>query len=169
MPCHTFSSARTGDGNNTGPRHLRSDDPQKVKQPLPNLTQKEKDKVKYTNKLYQAMICLIESCIRYKVPWYIENPRSSKLWLMPEVRKYIKHPDMTTACSACPTKKHHSCFLATIIFSLQEQCAANPTRRSAPGLGKFTKHWLANKRVRKGSEHHMQQNILLSFATIGRR
>ena len=93
MPCHTFSSARTGDGNNTGPRHLRSDDPQKVKQPLPYLTQKEKGKVKDANKLYQAMVCLIESCIRYKVPWYIENPRSSKLWLMPEIGKFIKHPD----------------------------------------------------------------------------
>ncbi len=93
MPCHTFSSARTGDGNNTGPRHLRSDDPQKVKQPLPYLTQKEKDKVKDANKLYQAMICIVECCIRHKAQCYIENPRSSKSWLMPEIRKYIKHPD----------------------------------------------------------------------------
>ena len=97
MPCNTFSPARAGDGKKTGPRHLRSDDPNKVKQPLPYLTQNEKDKVKYANKLYQAMICLIESCIHYKVPWYIGNPRSSKLLLMPEIGKYIKHPD-TTLC-----------------------------------------------------------------------
>ncbi len=73
----------------TGPRHLRSNGPQNVKQPLPYLTQKEKEEVKDANKLYHAMICLIESCIRYKVPWYVENPRSSKSWLMPEIHKYI--------------------------------------------------------------------------------
>ena len=31
MPCNTFSSARAGDGKKTGPRDLRSDDPDKVK------------------------------------------------------------------------------------------------------------------------------------------
>ena len=86
MACHAV-------GKKAGPRHLRSSDPNKVKYPLPHLTQNENDKVKDANKLYHVMICLIDSCIHYRVPWYIQNQGSSKLWSMPEVRKHIKGPN----------------------------------------------------------------------------
>lgn len=78
MPCTTFSVARRHDG--VGPPPLRSD-----AQPmgLDFLRPHDKKKLKEGNALllftYELALC----CMRYGVPWAIENPASSRCWLTP--------------------------------------------------------------------------------------
>ena len=57
---------------------------------------------------------LIECCIRCKVRRYIANPRSSKSWLMPEIRnlRTTSHSGLSssiTPCSSCSSGLAHRC------------------------------------------------------------
>lgn len=86
MPCTTFSVARRHDG--VGPPPLRSD-----AQPmgLDFLRPHDKKKLKEGNALLLFTYDLALCCMRYGVPWAIENPASSRCWLTPVFKKLAKH------------------------------------------------------------------------------
>ena len=85
FPCNTLSRAR-GYGN--GPPAIRSDI---FPLGLPNLSDADQAKVDKANYLAYRMCCIIRSCHRCGVPWAIENPGYSRLWLLPRIRRLIDH------------------------------------------------------------------------------
>ena len=87
-PCGTFSSARRDDG---GPLALRGTNPKDV-WGLPHLVGKEPARVNSANKLLLRMNELMKYCESNGVPFYLENPQRSKLWMHPIVKKWINHP-----------------------------------------------------------------------------
>ena len=36
---------------------------------------------------------LMKICENSGVPWYLENPQRSKLWMHPIIRKWVRHPE----------------------------------------------------------------------------
>ena len=89
FPCGTFSSARRNDG---GPPPLRGINSKDI-WGLPHLEGKEKARVQSANKLLLRMHELMRLCERQKVPFYLENPQRSKLWMHPLIKKWIRHND----------------------------------------------------------------------------
>ena len=87
FPCGTFSSARRNDG---GPKALRGTNPKDI-WGLPHLEGKERARVNSANKLVLRMNELMKLCERSNVPFYIENPQSSKLWMHPIIKKWVSN------------------------------------------------------------------------------
>ena len=58
---------------------------------LPHLVGKERARVNSANKLSLRINELMEHCQSQDVPFYLENPASSKLWGHPIIRKWIQH------------------------------------------------------------------------------
>ena len=58
---------------------------------LPHLAGRELARVRSANKLLLRMNELMKDCERSNVPFYLENPQSSRVWLHPIVRKWVKH------------------------------------------------------------------------------
>ena len=52
---------------------------------------KERARVKSANKLLLRMHELMKLCVSHNVPFYLENPKSSKLWMHPIIRKWVQH------------------------------------------------------------------------------
>ena len=82
-PCGTFSSARRHDG---GPPPLRGTNSKDI-WGLPELQGKERARVNSANKLLLRMNELMKHCESNSVPFYLENPQTSKLWMHPLIRK----------------------------------------------------------------------------------
>ena len=92
FPCGTFSSARRHDGKGAPP--LRGNCPRTLKG-LPNRKPKARAGVLSANKLLVYLYELCSLCMKHKVPFYMENPRSSKVWKWPTVRKRLRHSQTT--------------------------------------------------------------------------
>ena len=86
-PCGTFSSARRNDG---GPGALRGTNSKDI-WGLPHLVGKERGRVDSANKLLLRMNELMKLCEVSNVPFYLENPQSSKLWMHPIIKKWVRH------------------------------------------------------------------------------
>jgi hypothetical protein len=83
-PCTSFSAARKHDG--LGPAPLRDDDHPAG---LPNLSRSDQEKVNLGNRLLDVSINIMQTCVDLKIPCILENPASSRLWLMPKLRAFI--------------------------------------------------------------------------------
>ncbi len=86
MPCGTFSTARDHvktDGSE--PRRIRGTTPETVLKPEKYCTSNERSHVINGNRVLYRMLDIIRLCIAEKVPWYIENPRRSRLWMVPQI------------------------------------------------------------------------------------
>ena len=92
FPCGTFSSARRHDG---GPPPLRGFNSKDING-LPGLKGKDLARVQSANRLLNRMMELMKDCERRFLPFYLENPLRSKLWLHPLVRKWVQHKDTNT-------------------------------------------------------------------------
>ena len=89
IPCGSFSRARRGrKGGGGWPPPLRGDSPPDIFG-LPDLSEKDQQRVLIGNRLANEMCVLIKLCIRCKVPVVIENPSSSRLFLFPALRKLM--------------------------------------------------------------------------------
>eukprot|EP00435_Cladocopium_sp_Y103_P052871 s482_g16.t1 len=77
IPCGTSSRAREIEIPG-GPKPLRSDD---FPEGLPNLSDKEQQRVNQANLVYEAACRLILVCIECKVRWTLEQPQRSLFWL----------------------------------------------------------------------------------------
>lgn len=83
-PCTTWSRARKEDG---GPRPLR-DDHQGL-YGLGHLTPAEQSKIDEGNALLRVSEELISLCIELSIPWALENPWTSRIWLTKQLQQWI--------------------------------------------------------------------------------
>lgn len=81
-PCNSFSRARDIPG--TGPGPLRSDS---HIYGLPHLTGKDLLKVRIGNRMARFSIGILQLCDSMHVPAAMENPHTSRLWLLPGVQQ----------------------------------------------------------------------------------
>ena len=58
---------------------------------LPHLSGRELARARSANKLLLRMNGLMKDCGSNNVPFYMENPKSSKLWMHPIIRKWIQN------------------------------------------------------------------------------
>ncbi|CAK0821388.1 unnamed protein product, partial [Prorocentrum cordatum] len=80
LDCKTRSRARKNDGR--GPPPLRDD---ANLHGLPLLAAADAEKVMIANRLLANVLRLLAAAIEARIPFSLENPRSSRLWLVPEL------------------------------------------------------------------------------------
>ena len=85
LDCKTWSRARKNDGR--GPPPLRDDT---NVYGLPLLAAADTEKVRIANRMLANVLRLLAAAIEAGVPFSIENPRSSRLWLVPELLDYAR-------------------------------------------------------------------------------
>ena len=86
-PCTSWSRARRYDGRGPGP--LRDDAAHLWG--LPGLSSADAQKVAQGNRLLEVSVQVVHACISAHVPWSLENPASSRLWLTPQIAAIQKH------------------------------------------------------------------------------
>ena len=84
LPCNSFTRARD---NPPGPPPLRSN--QHVLG-LPNLSPKDQIKVDIGNCLMKFAVLVLNISLLLHVPMTLENPRTSRLWLCPQIQKLLR-------------------------------------------------------------------------------
>lgn len=84
-PCTSWSRARKHDG---GPPPLRDDDDNLVSG-FPHLNTRDKAKVAEGNQLLQVSVDIIALATELSIRWVMENPFSSRLWLVPSVKLLV--------------------------------------------------------------------------------
>ena len=89
LPCGTFSRARRFGG--VGPGPLRGDSPTTV-WGLPGLKGKDLARVKAANRLVRRTCALCRLCKQCEVSFYIENPQTSRLWLLKPIQELCGFP-----------------------------------------------------------------------------
>ncbi|CAK0798705.1 unnamed protein product, partial [Prorocentrum cordatum] len=80
LDCKTWSRARKNDGR--GPPPLRDD---ANVYGLPRLAAADAEKVRIASRLLANVLRLLAAAVEAGVPFSLENPRSSRLWLVPEL------------------------------------------------------------------------------------
>lgn len=85
--CKTWSRARHGPfGSSWGPlrtnHHIYG---------LPGLSAVDRHKLLIGNRTMRVTARIIDLCIQYKVPCYLENPAGSMIWLAPPIAKHCNH------------------------------------------------------------------------------
>ncbi|CAK0814978.1 unnamed protein product [Prorocentrum cordatum] len=80
LDCKTWSRARKNDGR--GPSPLRDD---ANLHGLPLLAAADAEKVRIANRLLANVLRLLAAAVEAGVPFSLENPRSSRLWLVPKL------------------------------------------------------------------------------------
>ena len=88
-PCTSWSRARRNDGK--GPPPLRSDE-----QPwgLPDLSDKDQARVKKGNNHLLFSLRVFRLCHRMGIPVTIENPSTSRMWLVKQMKRLMALPDV---------------------------------------------------------------------------
>ena len=96
ITCASFSRARRGKPGGRGwPPPLRGDSADLV-WGLPNLSPKDKDRVAQGNRLALQLVCYVKLCIKFGVPIVIENPETSRLWILPPFLKLLEQANVIT-------------------------------------------------------------------------
>lgn len=85
MPCTKFSRARKHDGLGPGP--LRDDT---CLWGLPGLSSYDRHKVSDGNALFFFTLRVLQMCVQYHIPFVLENPLSSMVWLLPPLHKFVE-------------------------------------------------------------------------------
>eukprot|EP00438_Fugacium_kawagutii_P003851 Skav230672 [mRNA] locus=scaffold2185:329965:335309:- [translate_table: standard] len=103
-PCHSFSRARDRPG---GPPRLRSD---QHPMGLTGLRDCDQRKVTEGNKLMRFSTSVLLAAIQLHIPFTLENPRNSRLWLCGSVRNVMRRRattqvDVTFCAFGTPWKK----------------------------------------------------------------
>ena len=81
-PCTSWSRVRRNDGRGPGP--LRSD---QLLRGLPNLSEADQARVKTGNILADFSALIFETCEKMGIPVCLENPSTSRLWLLPRFKR----------------------------------------------------------------------------------
>ena len=100
LPCQTWSLARRFDGEGPGPLRNDSDFLWGFK----NLLQHDLEKVRIANDLFFRTLRLIKIANDHNVPWTLENPKTSRVWLVPQVRNLVEHGASFFAADFCQYK-----------------------------------------------------------------
>jgi hypothetical protein len=90
-PCTSFSMARRGPPPPARgpPPPLRS---RELPWGLPGLCEKDVERLRVGNLLARFTIRYALLCLEFKVPFMIENPLTSRLWVLPPMIKLLKQP-----------------------------------------------------------------------------
>ena len=126
-PCSSWSTSRRNDGNKAA-APLR--DPSNVLG-LPGLPPNDKRKVDEANKLVERTVMLALNCILQKVPFAIENPYHSPMWMVPGMKHIISLPGVTcTRVDFCQfgEKYHKKTKLVSYDFDIQSISKVCKTR-----------------------------------------
>ena len=84
-PCSSWSRARRADGKGPGP--LRSDT---QIYGLPGLSSSDQAKIRLGNSLMRFSASVAEICIDRHIPFCIENPWTSRIWLTRQFKSLLK-------------------------------------------------------------------------------
>lgn len=98
--CTSWSRARRGPPGSNFPRQLR-DDSAHLYIGMPGLAVDDKSLVDAENAMLEFSIRIIRICLKLGIRGYLENPRTSRLWLTGELRALIAEGAAFTA---------HACF-----------------------------------------------------------
>ena len=125
-PCGTCSRAREiplGPGG--GPKQLRSED---YPSGLPHLEGRDLERVQLANSLYSGLTKFLTKCTLQDIPWSVENPTSSYLWLIPCFANLIADTPCRfynyDTCAWGSTRKLQRSFLSTLpaMCGIQARC-----------------------------------------------
>ena len=89
IPCNTWSRARRAPIGSKMPQPLRGDDPDTIFG-LPELNEKDQEKVKRANNMLFGACKVIRKCLRLGTCGYLENPLSSRIWKTPQIRRLLQ-------------------------------------------------------------------------------
>ena len=89
IPCNTWSRARRAPQWSSMPSALRGDSPQTI-YGLPNLPAKDAAKVRNANRMLRGSVRCIKKCVQLKVPGYLENPLTSRIWKTKPIQALIR-------------------------------------------------------------------------------
>jgi len=87
IPCNTWSRARRGPPSSKLPRALRSD---AELWGLKGLSPRDEAKVRSANHMIKGCLRLVRAAIENNVGGYLENPLTSRLWLVPAIQSLVK-------------------------------------------------------------------------------
>ena len=68
---------------------------------MPNLSEKDKLRVLLGNQLAIRAAWLIEECIKRRIPVFLENPSTSRLWIFPPIQKLLSQCSQFTVFDHC--------------------------------------------------------------------
>ena len=91
LPCNTWSKAGHAPRHSRMPGPLRGDLLQDIFG-LPGLFEKDSLKVQSANCMYYGAIEVIRKYPRFKLPGYLENPLTPRLWKTPGIPKLLQSP-----------------------------------------------------------------------------
>ena len=111
-----------------GPKQLRSED---YPSGLPHLEGRDLERVQLANALYSGLTRFLTQCTLQDIPWSVENPTSSYLWLIPCFVNLIADTPCRfykyDTCAWGSTRKLHRSFLSTLpeMCGIQALCPGN--------------------------------------------
>jgi hypothetical protein len=135
LPCQSWTRARRDDGRGPGP--LRDDSDFLLG--LPNLSANDKHKVHTGNMLFFSTMRLIRECMKHNVPWILENPKTSRVWLNSQISHLVQKGARFAEAHYCQYKqpwKKATYFLSWRLPSLPttlKLCQPSMGRCSATG------------------------------------
>ena len=88
-PCTSWSRARRNDGR--GPPPLRSNE---ALWGLPGLSDQDQERVREGNALARFSLRVFDICHRFGIPVGLENPATSRLWLVPQMQRLLDQPNV---------------------------------------------------------------------------
>ena len=105
ISCASFTRARRAPPNSRMPKPLRGDSPNEI-YGLPDLCPKDEARVTLGNRQVRWAARVIRACIKHEIPVIVENPSSSRIWLVPEIVRLLPF-------SCCNLVTHQCMFGAT--------------------------------------------------------
>ena len=91
-PCESFSIARRAPPGSRMPSAVRS---KEFIWGLPNLPELDAILCETGNKLCRATARIIRECEANHIPWILENPASSMLWIAPPIARILRKPTVS--------------------------------------------------------------------------
>ena len=123
LPCSTWSRARRWDGKGPGP--LRDDSNFLMGMPYATLSPADQQKLKIGNRLFFHAMRIIRLCNKVGVPWTLENPMTSRVWLTRQIKQLASKSAFWRAdfCQYGQPWRKATFFLASLGFQLNfRQC-----------------------------------------------
>ena len=112
LPCNTWSIARRAPQWSRMPRRLR--DPLNL-WGFKWLTGEDLRKTNEANSIARSTLKLIRRCNLLDIPGYLEGPRTSRFWLLPQAQRLIKRNlatvNFTDQCQYSVPYRKPTCFL----------------------------------------------------------
>lgn len=100
LPCNTWSRARRAPWWSRMPKPLRNGHEGIFG--LPGLPPHDLEKVLKANNMLVQAVRLIRKCLQLKLPGYLENPRSSFVWMTPQIQRLLLDPRVQLVhCDMC--------------------------------------------------------------------